>query len=153
MEAVLYFLGLFVMVGAVQASGVLDEAARHLAAWDAPASVRLIAFLVAASLLTGLPSAGPSMAGAPRRRGRAHRPRTTRWSSTSGWVLAVCAGSSLFLTAATSGPLAEMLTDRAELRDQRGAVVRFGFRQFLPVGLLGFSVILATALGYVMLVG
>lgn len=152
MEAVLYFLGLFVMVGAVQASGVLDEAARHLAAWDAPASVRLIAFLVAAALLTGLLSAGPSMAallGVADGLAAAYDPVVVY----VGLALAVCAGSSLFLTAATSGPLAEMLTDRAELRDQRGAVVRFGFRQFLPVGLLGFSVILATALGYVLLVG
>ncbi len=151
-EAVLYFIGLFVMVGAVQASGVLDEAARHLAAWGAPASVRLIAFLVAAALLTGLLSAGPSMAallGVADGLAAQYEPVVVY----VGLALAVCAGSSLFLTAATSGPLAEMLTERAELRDPRGRLVRFGFRQFLPVGLVGFAVILASALAYVLVMG
>ncbi|MFN7135078.1 MAG: permease, partial [Myxococcales bacterium] len=65
-----------------------------------------------------------------------------------GLALSVCAGSSLFLTAATSGPMAQALTERAALRDVDGAEVRFGFAQFLPAGLVGFAIIQATALGY-----
>lgn len=151
-EAVLYFVGLFLMVGAVQASGVLDAAARSLAGWGAPPSIRLIAFLVAAALLTGLLSAGPSMAallGVADGLAAQHGEHVVY----VGLALAVCAGSSLFLTAATSGPLAEMLTDRADLRDREGRVVRFGFRQFAPVGLLGFGVILGCALAYAVAMG
>lgn len=63
-----------------------------------------------------------------------------------GLALSVCAGSSLFLTAATSGPLAQALTERANLRDIEGRAVRFGFFEFLPAGLLSFGVIQGVAL-------
>jgi hypothetical protein len=65
-----------------------------------------------------------------------------------GLALSVCAGSSLFLTAATSGPLAQALTERADLRDIDGHALRFGFFDFLPTGLLGFAVIETVALAY-----
>ena len=65
-----------------------------------------------------------------------------------GLALGVCAGSSLFTTAATSGPLAQALTERADLRDAEGNQLRFGFVQFLPVGILSFIVIEAIAVGY-----
>jgi hypothetical protein len=68
-----------------------------------------------------------------------------------GLALSVCAGSSLFLTAATSGPLAQALTERADLRDtlDTGArPLRFGFFQFLPAGLLSFAVIQCVAFAY-----
>ena len=60
-----------------------------------------------------------------------------------GLALAVCAGSSLFLTAATSGPLAQALVERAGLRDPDGRPLTFSFRDFAPVGALCFAVILA----------
>ena len=63
-----------------------------------------------------------------------------------GLAMSVCAGSSLFLTAATAGPLTQALVERAALRDARGHAVRFGFVEFLPVGVLGFAVILGVAL-------
>jgi hypothetical protein len=65
-----------------------------------------------------------------------------------GLALSVCAGSSLFLTAATSGPLAQALTERADLRAADGKPLRFGFFDFLPTGLLAFAIIEATAIGY-----
>lgn len=68
-----------------------------------------------------------------------------------GLALAVCAGSSLLLTAATSGPLAQALTERARLRDPDGAPIRFGFFDFLPAGLLAFAVIEAVAVAYAVL--
>ena len=68
-----------------------------------------------------------------------------------GLALAVCAGSSLFLTAATSGPMAQIMTERAGLRDPQGRTISFGFFQFMPTGLLAFAVILAVGVGYAML--
>jgi hypothetical protein len=65
-----------------------------------------------------------------------------------GLALSVCAGSSLFLTAATSGPLAQARALRQCLRDVDGEPLRFGFFDFLPTGLVGFAIIQATALGY-----
>jgi hypothetical protein len=65
-----------------------------------------------------------------------------------GLALSVCAGSSLFLTAATSGPLAQALTERADLRSPSGEVLRFGFLEFLPAGALSFCVIQCVALAW-----
>jgi hypothetical protein len=65
-----------------------------------------------------------------------------------GLALSVCAGSSCLLTAATAGPLAQALCERADLRDARGEAIRFGFSEFLRVGLLSFVIIEAGALIY-----
>lgn len=63
-----------------------------------------------------------------------------------GLALAVCAGSSLFLTAATAGPLTQALVERAGLRGDDGTPLRLGFFDFAPVGLLGFGITLAVGL-------
>lgn len=68
-----------------------------------------------------------------------------------GLALSVCAGSSFLLTAATSGPLLQTLTERAGLRDETGLPLRFGFFDFLPIGLLSFAVIESVAVGFALL--
>lgn len=143
-EAVLFLLALFLMVGAVRETGLFTQAAAALGAADLPPRVQVVLFLVLAAVLTGLFSAGPSMAAlleVAEVLARQHPPEPIY----IGLALAVCAGSSLFLTAATAGPLTQALVERAGLRDERGAPVQFGFRDFLPVGLLGFGVILTVA--------
>lgn len=54
----------------------------------------------------------------------------------------------MFLTAATSGPLAQSLAERAQLHEPGGAPIRFDFVDHVPVGLLGFAVTLAVGLGF-----
>lgn len=147
MEAVLFLLSLFVMVAAVRRTGLFTEAAHRLLLLPVSPLVQLMLFLVLAGLLTGLFSAGPSMAAlleiahklAERLPGRAVY---------IGLALSVCAGSSLLLTAATSGPMAQALTERAALRGEDGEPLRFGFFEFLPVGLLSFLVIQLAALAF-----
>jgi Na+/H+ antiporter NhaD/arsenite permease-like protein len=143
-EAVLFLLSLFVMVAAVRRSGMFTAAARALTELPIPPLAQLAVFLVSAGILTGLFSAGPSMAAlleVAEVLATRHAPHAVY----VGLALSVCAGSSLFLTAATSGPLAQALTERADLRDSQGMPLRFGFLQFLPVGLLGFTLIQSVA--------
>lgn len=146
-EAVLYLLSLFVMVSAVRQSGVFTSIGNGLTGLPLPAVVQLVVFLVLAGVLTGLFSAGPSMAALLDVAASLAKvlPPTAVYV---GLALAVCAGSSLFLTAATSGPMAQILTERANLRDERGNPVRFGFFEFLPVGIVGFTIILAVGIVY-----
>jgi Na+/H+ antiporter NhaD/arsenite permease-like protein len=146
-EAVLFLLSLFVMVGAVRRTGLFEHLAGELRRLPLPPSLQLMVFLLLAGVLTGLFSAGPSMAAllevaASLAR---HLPGPAVYV---GLALSVCAGSSLFLTAATSGPLAQALTERASLRDVDGRPLRFGFVDFLPTGLLSFAIIQAVALAY-----
>ena len=146
-EALLFLLSLFVMVGAVRSAGLFESVARALLAIPASPQVQLTLFLVLAGLLTGVFSAGPGMA-ALLDVADVLAKRLPPHAVYVGLALAVCAGSSLFLTAATSGPLAQALTEAADLRDAQGKKLRFGFREFVPVGLVSFAVIEGVALVY-----
>lgn len=144
-EAALFLLALFVMVGAVKESGVFVAAGRALAELPVAPALRLSLFLIAAAVVTGLFSAGPAMA-ALLEVARALSRDLPSGTIYVGLAMSVCAGSSLFLTAATAGPLSQALVERAGLNDAEGAPLRFGFVEFLPVGLLGFTVILVVGL-------
>lgn len=146
-EAVLFLLSLFVMVAAVRHSGLFTALSQVLARLPFSPRGQLAVFLLVAGLLTGLFSAGPSMAGlleVAHALAR-HLPPHAVYV---GLALSVCAGSSLFLTAATSGPMAQALTERAKLCDSQGRLLHFDFMEFLPVGLLSFTVIQTIALAY-----
>jgi len=145
-DAVLFLLALFLMVGVVRETGLFGAMARLLQTVPLPPEGQLVLFLVVAALLTGLFSAGPAMA-ALLEVADLLATRLPPDAVYVGLALAVCAGSSLFLTAATAGPLMQSLTERAGLRDVNGRAVVFGFREYLGVGLLGFGVILAVAVG------
>ncbi len=149
-EAVLFLLALFVMVAAVRRAGVFEALGGWLLHLPLAPRGRLVVFLLLAGVLTGLFSAGPGMA-ALLNVGEALTRELPGPAVYVGLALAVCAGSSLFLTAATSGPLAQALVERADLRDQEGRPVRFGFVSFLPVGLLSFVLIEGVAIAYGML--
>ncbi|WP_437284271.1 SLC13 family permease [Sorangium sp. So ce406] len=149
-EAVLFLFSLFVMVAAVRRTGLFEEVSRSLERLPVAPSVQLVVFLVLAGVITGLFSAGPSMA-ALLEVAESLAARLPGPAVYVGLALSVCAGSSLFLTAATSGPLAQALTERADLRDADGEPIRFGFFDFLPAGLLSFSVIQAVAIAYALL--
>ena len=144
-EAALFLLALFLMVGVVRETGLFAELAHALQQLPLPAEGRLVVFLVVAAVATGLFSAGPSMAALLEVAEvlAKHFPSEPVYV---GLALSVCAGSSLFLTAATAGPLMQTLVERSALRDTAGERIRFGFREYLKVGLLGFGVILAVGI-------
>jgi Na+/H+ antiporter NhaD/arsenite permease-like protein len=147
-EAVLFLLSLFLLVGAVRSAGTFEVAGRALATLPLSPKGQVLVFLVIAAVLTGLFSAGPGMAAlldVAQGLAQQHPPAAIY----VGLAMSVCAGSSLFLTAATSGPLTQSLTERAGLRVGADEVARFGFFEFAPVGVVGFVVTLATGLAFV----
>jgi Na+/H+ antiporter NhaD/arsenite permease-like protein len=152
-EATLFLLALFLLVGAVRDSGAFAAAGELLIGLPVSEKMQVVVFLVFAAVLTGLFSAGPGMAAlldVAQVLAARHEPAAIY----VGLALSVCAGSSLFLTAATSGPLSQALTERANIQappgehQAAGGAIRFGFTQFAPVGLLGFGIILATGLTF-----
>lgn len=148
LEAGLFLLGLFVMVGAVRHTGLFRDAAQALLQLPVEPVVQRMLFVALAGVLTGIFSAGPSMAALLEVAEAMVQRGGHAYGVYVGLALGVCAGSSLLLTAATSGPLAQALTERADLRDHAGRPVRFGLVEFGPVGITGFSVILVVALLY-----
>lgn len=140
-EAGLFLLALFLMVGAVRRTGFFSDAALALTRLPLPPTAQVVVFLVVAAVLTGLFSAGPSMAAlleVADALAKQHKPEAIY----IGLALSVCAGSSLFLTAATSGPLTQSLVERARLKSPDGTPLRFGFAEFARVGVVAFTVIL-----------
>lgn len=149
-EAVLFLLALFVMVVAVRKSGFFTDIGQALVQTDWAPTTRLLVFLVTAGVLTGLFSAGPSMA-AMLEVAEVLAQSLPPTAVYVGLALSVCAGSSLFLTAATSGPMAQALTERAGLQDGEGRPLSLGFMDFLPVGLTAFGIIQGVAILYSLL--
>ncbi len=146
-EATLFLLSLFVMVSAVRKTGMFEVVARSIETMPISPTGQLVVFLLVSGIVTGIFSAGPSMA-ALLDVADSLAKRLPPSAVYVGLALAVCAGSSLFLTAATSGPLAQAITERADLRDPQGKQLRFGFFDFLPAGIVSFCVIEAVAVGY-----
>ena len=144
-ESALFLLALFLMVAVVRETGFFASVAHRLVAAPLAYEGQVVIFLIAAAVLTGLFSAGPSMAALLE---VADVLAVNREAAPVyiGLALAVCAGSSLFLTAATAGPLMQTLVERAGLKDLNGTRLGFGFREFVPVGLLGFTLILSLAI-------
>lgn len=140
-EAVLFLLSLFLMVGVVRETGLFHTLAQALQQAPLPPVGQLLLFLVVATLCTGLFSAGPSMAALLEVADvlTASFPAEVVYV---GLALSVCAGSSLFLTAATAGPLMQALVERAGLTGSDGRPIRLGFREYLGVGALGAAVTL-----------
>jgi Na+/H+ antiporter NhaD/arsenite permease-like protein len=149
-EAVLFLLGLFVMVGAVRKTGLFSLLALKLSSLPLPPRGQLLLFLLVSGITTGLFSAGPSMA-ALLEVAEVLAKQFPPHAVYVGLALSVCAGSSFLLTAATSGPLLQTMTERAGLRDEDGQSLRFGFFEFLPVGLLSFAIIEAVAIGFALI--
>ncbi|MEZ4400631.1 MAG: SLC13 family permease [Kofleriaceae bacterium] len=150
-DAALFLLALFVMVGAVSRAGTFAALATWLTQLPVSPMAQLAIFLVFAGVLTGLFSAGPSMAGlleVAQLLARDMSPTAVY----VGLALSVCAGSSLFLTAATSGPMAQIMTEKAGITDRHGAPLEFSFFRFAPVGLVAFVVIQTIGLAYALAV-
>jgi Na+/H+ antiporter NhaD/arsenite permease-like protein len=146
-EAVLFLASLFVMVGAVRASGLFEALAQVLRSADLPPEAKLVVFLSVSAMSTALFSAGPSMA-AMLEVAPALDASIPPEAVYVGLALSVCAGSSVFLTAATSGPLAQALTERARIRVEDGGTLVFGFKEHLLVGVPAFLIIGGTAIGW-----
>ena len=151
-EATLFLFALFVLVAAVQQTGLFDALAAELLALPLPPRAQLVVFSLAAGLLTGVFSAGPSMAAllvVARGLTGVIAPEVVYVAL----ALSVCAGSSLFLTAATAGPLAQGMIERAQLSAADGEPIRFAFFDFLRVGLLAFAVIEGVAVAWCLFAG
>ncbi|MDZ7813437.1 MAG: SLC13 family permease [Ideonella sp.] len=149
-EALMFLLALFVMVGVVRETGLFTRMAGWLLELPVSPHAQLVLFLVMAALLTGLFSAGPSMA-ALLEVAEVLAKQFPPDAIYIGLALSVCAGSSLFLTAATAGPLMQSLVERAGLRGVDGARLQFGFREYLKVGVLGFAVTLSVGIARTLL--
>jgi Na+/H+ antiporter NhaD/arsenite permease-like protein len=109
-DDVLFFACLFLMVGAVEASGILEGPGHELfRLWRDHPRLGAVALAWGAALLTAVLSAGPTTALLLHL-----LPAGTGAGAPALWALSlgVCAGSSATLTGATAGPVAASLLER-----------------------------------------
>ncbi len=139
LEDMAFFLCLFVMVGAVAATGSLDGLADRLAGLGHRSPVlSVLALTWAAALLTCVFNAGPTTALlipilASGLGGGAGSSDPVMWWALS---LGVCAGSSATLTGATAGPVAASLLERQGLSLSFGRFAQTG----IPLMLLFLAI-------------
>ena len=136
-----FFACLFIMVGAVDASGTLNALGRSLAdLLRTSPTVGAIAVAWTAAAVTSVLNAGPTTALFVHVLLRALAPRGA--GETIWWALSlgVCAGSSATLAGATAGPVA------ASLMEERG--YELTFRGFARTGVPMALVFMAITTGY-----
>ena len=144
-EAILFFGALFLMVGAVSVCGVPNEIANRLLLLKEYPAALLILFLVAVSLLTAVFSAGPAMTAClpiAANLTSIYRPEGLYVAM----AMSVCAGSSFLLTAATAGPLAQNIVERANMTVREGGSAKFTSGSYLSYGVLAWFMILIAAI-------
>ncbi len=147
-ESLLFLGGLFVLVAAAESTGMLKAIGNQLLKLSSDPLPCIAALMLITGLSTAIFSAGPAM-GAMLPIAKQIAPIYPDGTVYIGLALSVCAGSSFFLTAATSGPLTQTIVERFNLTTSDGATGHFGFRTFLPYGALSFSIIQLSALLWV----
>ena len=142
----IYFICLFIIIASIQQTGVLNSIADYLMTIENP-KVLLIVFSCITVLVTGLVSAGPStVAFFPVAMQIA--PLYSDNVVITCFCLSICAGSSLFLTAATAGPLLTRMTEKYPL-SINGNSYLFSFKDYLIPGIIGASVIFLANILYI----
>lgn len=134
----IYFISLFIIIASIQQTGILISIADNLKNIHDP-KLMLIVFSVTTVLVTGLVSAGPAtVAFFPVAMEIA--PLYPENAVITVFCLSICAGSSLFLTAATAGPLLTRTTEKYALVINNKNFV-FSFKDYIIPGFIGAVVI------------
>jgi len=135
----LYYLCLFVIVASIEKTGLLTDLATYLMTFQHDRQLMLLLFITATTLVTGIVSAGPSTV-AMMPVVKAITPLFPAYTVIPCFVLSICAGSSLFLTSATAGPLMSRLTEQYDVVAD-GKKYTYTFRDYLLPGLIGAATI------------
>jgi Na+/H+ antiporter NhaD/arsenite permease-like protein len=143
----LYYLFLFVIVVSIQKTGILTQLADYLMNFKDNKQLMLFLFITATTIVTGIVSAGPSTV-AMFPIVQVISPLYPEHMVISCFVLSICAGSSLFLTSATAGPLMSRLTEQYNVI-ANGQKYSYTFRDYLLPGFIGASIIYLVNLSYI----
>jgi len=146
-----FFFFVFFLVYSVEGHGAINQLAGYVIHDSVPNNIKPLLIVASASLVSALFSAGPGMAMAiPLAEklldSNPDIPHGAAESLYIGIALGICAGSCLFLTAATSGPLAKRELELAEIETEENERADVGFWSFAAIAFVPFCVILSAAL-------
>ena len=145
---VLFFACLFWLIGVVQGSGLIDQIAAGLTQLSGQSvALRVVLFLVVTSLVTAFFSAGPGMALSLPLTASLVAVGVPKQALYVATALAVCAGSSLLVFSATSGPVLQRGAEALRLGDSDPRL-SLSPRDYWRIGVIAYVVTLAGALTY-----
>jgi len=150
-ETILFLACLFIMVSCMAGSGILNFIAISMSNYIRSPQMLIFMLMIGTGISTSIFSAGPSMA--------TMLPIAQQVILQGGFpadvvlvgiALSVCAGSSLFLTAATAGPLSQNMIEKSKLTTQDGEMAKFDLMAYLRFGLVYFVIIQLVAVFFVL---
>lgn len=142
----IYFISLFIIIASIQQTGILERIGEFLQLIRNPLALILV-FSLTVMLITGFVSAGPStVAFFPIV--KVIQDSFPENMAITCFCLSICAGSSLFLTAATAGPLLTRLTEKEKLTIEKEEFI-FSFKYYLMPGVIGAIVIFFSNILYI----
>lgn len=143
----IYYLCLFVIIASIQETGVLTMVADYLKTFSSSLLTLIIVFSVATVLVTGLVSAGPATVALFPVAMEITKLYPDNMVITC-FCLSICAGSSLFLTSATAGPLLTSISEKYTVKVNKEPFV-FSFKYYLLPGFIGALIIFGANLLYI----
>lgn len=131
----IYYICLFTIIASIEQTGILAIIAQYLLTFKQEPALMLLVFVTVTTMVTGIVSAGPSTI--------AMMPIVQKISGLyppnmviTCFILSICAGSSLFLTSATAGPLMTRLSDEHAI-SVSGHKMVYTFKDYLLPGFVG----------------
>jgi Na+/H+ antiporter NhaD/arsenite permease-like protein len=153
LEAVLV-IGPFLLLATVaQQLGFLDVIAKLILLLKDYPTLLLIAMMIVTAVLTGFFSAGPTAAAMMPvviKVAAEVFPDQTHWLAIA-FAASICAGSSLFITSASAGPLFMKKIADASLTTTEGKPLTLGFGSYARYGVLHFAIQLLVGITWVVI--
>jgi len=153
LEAILV-IGPFLLLATVaQALGLLDMVAKQVLLLKDYPTILLIAMMVVTAVLTGIFSAGPTAAAMMPiviKVAAEVFPTQNHWLAVA-FAASICAGSSLFITSASAGPILMKKIADANLTTNEGKQLTLGFGSYARYGFLHFAIQLSVGITWVVI--
>lgn len=145
----IYYLCLLLLIASVEQTGILSQVPAYLETFRYSPSLYIIVFSAITMLVTGLVSAGPAtivLLPVVQEIAGQYPP----FFVITCFALSICAGSSMFLTSATAGPLVSAVAEKYSLTIE-GKAMEFGMKDYLIPGLIGACIIFSVNLLFICL--
>ena len=147
-----FFFCVFFIVTSIEHSGLVEIVSGFiLKMTDDPVRLSVL-IVISASAFSAIFSAGPGMALAMALAGTITGRLDDPHSLYVGIALGICAGSCMFLTAATSGPILQRELDLAEIQPRDSdSPVRLNVQSYLATGLISWFIVLLASVSWTLL--
>ena len=145
----IYFICIFIIITSVQQTGVLEEIADWLLTFQDDKFLLIVLFSFATMITTSIVSAGPSTIVFYPVVESIQELYPENCAITC-FCLSICAGSSMFLTAATAGPLLTRMTEQYKLNTNESGVYKFTSKNYFFYGLIGSIIIFLSNILYIL---